>query len=455
MTARDIITRKRDGQKLSRQEIEYFVHGYVKGRLPDYQMAALLMAIFLQGMDTEETAWLTEVMLQSGEVLAFADVPGPKVDKHSTGGVGDKVSLVLAPLVAAADVRVPMVSGRGLGHTGGTLDKLEAIPGLRTDLEPEALARQLREVGVFIAGQTARLVPADRRIYALRDATATVESIPLVTASILSKKLAEGIDGLVLDVKTGSGAFFQDPVHAEALARSLVTTAHQYGLPAAALLTSMGQPLGRMVGAWLETKEAIQCLRGEADGDLMEVTYALGALMLLLAGRAASLPDAERLLQGVLSSGAAYERFLHMVEAQGGDVAVVENPDSYPPPQCEVEVQSLQEGFVAAIDAKAIGTAVCLLGGGRQVVEDAIDHQAGAILHKKVGEQVKAGDLLASLFSNKATMLDEAARMVRGAFSISPFPVARPNLIYKVVCPGGHHPWPPPQLLAICEGKAS
>ncbi len=455
MTARDIITRKRDGQKLSREEIDYFVRGYVKGRLPDYQMAALLMAIFLRGMDTEETAWLTEVMLQSGEVLDFADVPGPKVDKHSTGGVGDKVSLVLAPLVAAADVKVPMISGRGLGHTGGTLDKLEAIPGLRTDLEPEALARQLREVGVFIAGQTARLVPADRRIYALRDATATVESIPLVTASILSKKLAEGIDGLVLDVKTGRGAFFRDPVQAETLARSLVSTAQEYGLPAAALLTSMEQPLGRMVGAWLETKEAIQCLRGEMDGDLMEVTYALGALMLLLAGRSASLPEAERLLKDVLASGAAYERFLRMVEAQGGDVAVVENPESYPAPRCEVEVHSLQDGFVAAVDAKAIGAAVSLLGGGRQVVEDAIDHHAGALMHKKVGEQVRTGDLLASLFSNKTTVLDEAARLVRDAFVISPSPVARSELIHKVICAGGTHPWPPAQPLALLEGGGS
>jgi pyrimidine-nucleoside phosphorylase len=451
---RDIITRKRDGHKLSREEIDYFVRGYVKGRIPDYQMAALLMAIFLRGMDTEETAWLTEIMLQSGEVLHFADVPGPKIDKHSTGGVGDKVSLVLAPLVAATGVKVPMISGRGLGHTGGTLDKLEAIPGFRTDLEPEALARQLRDVGLFIAGQTARLVPADRKIYALRDATGTVDSIPLVTASILSKKLAEGIDGLVLDVKTGKGAFFQDPAQAEALARNLIATAQEHGLPAVALLTSMEQPLGRAVGTWLETKEAILCLRGDRVDDLMEVTLALGALMLVLAHRCRSVAEGEELLREALANGAAYEKFLRMTEAQGGEIEVIENPESYPPPHCEVDVHSLREGFVVAIDARAVGTAVCLLGGGRQVVEDAIDYHAGAVLHKKVGEQVQVGDLLASLYSNKSSVLDEAARMVRDAFQISTAPVIRPKLIHKLVDSSGAHPWPVAQPQAPCEEGA-
>ncbi|MCR4437736.1 MAG: thymidine phosphorylase [bacterium] len=453
MTARDIIGRKRDGHKLTRDEIDYFVRGYVKGRIPDYQMAALLMAICLRGMDTQETACLTEIMLHSGEVLNFADVPGPKVDKHSTGGVGDKVSLVLAPLVAAAGVKVPMISGRGLGHTGGTLDKLEAIPGFRTDLEPEALAEQLQEVGLFIAGQTARLVPADRRMYALRDATATVDSIPLVTASILSKKLAEGIDGLVLDVKTGGGAFFQEQEQAEALARSLVSTAQEHGLPTVALLTSMEQPLGHMVGTWLETKEAILCLRGQGAEDVMEVTFALGAVMLLLAGRCSSRHEADATLRQVLASGAAYERFVHMVEAQGGDLAVVDNPDSYPPPRCEGEVHSLREGFVSAIDARAVGTAVCLLGGGRQVVEDAIDYSAGVVSHKKVGERVHVGDVLASLYCNKGPMLDEAARMVRDAFRIFAEPVSPPPLIQALIDEHGTHPWPELSLARAHEGE--
>ncbi len=443
MTARDIIARKRDGHHLTREEITFFVHGYVKGLIPDYQMAALLMAIYLRGMSPAETVWLTEVMLQSGEILDFADVPGPKVDKHSTGGVGDKVSLVLAPLVAATGVHVPMISGRGLGHTGGTLDKLEAIPGFRTDLEPEDLKRQLPEAGVFIAGQTRRLVPADRKIYALRDATSTVESVPLVTASILSKKLAEGINGLVLDVKTGGGAFFQRPEQAETLAQNLVSTAQAYGLPAVALLTGMDQPLGSMVGTWLETKEAIQCLRGDGAWDLLEVTVALGALMLLLAQRARSFMEAQQILQEALTSGAGYEKFRQMVAAQGGDLSVVDDVEAYPPARFEVDVHSLQEGFVTSIDARAIGVAVCLLGGGRQVVEDAIDYQAGAVLHKKVGEQVKVGDLFASLHSNRSGALEEAARMVRDAFSLAPEPGPPPPLIHKLIDLRGSRPWPP------------
>lgn len=442
MTARDIISRKRDGHRLTREEIDYFVRGYVKGRIPDYQMAALLMAIFLRGMDTAETSWLTEVMLLSGETLDFSDVPGPKVDKHSTGGVGDKVSLVLAPWVAATGVNVPMISGRGLAHTGGTLDKLEAIPGFRTDFEPEELRSLLREVGVFIAGQTARLVPADRKIYALRDATGTVESVPLVTASILSKKLAEGIDSLVLDVKTGGGAFFQQPEQAEELARTLVSTAQARGLRTIALLTSMEQPLGTMVGPWLEVKEAVHCLRGTGENDIMEVTTALGALMLLSAGQARSFEQAQQILQDALATGAAYEKFRQMVAAQGGELAVIDNVDSYPEPRFQADVHSLREGFVIGIDARAIGRAVCLLGGGRQVVEDAIDHQAGAVLHKKIGDPVRVGDVLASLHSNRSAVLDEAARLVLDAYCVAAEPVPPLPLIFKVIDAGGSHVWP-------------
>jgi pyrimidine-nucleoside phosphorylase/thymidine phosphorylase len=434
MRAVDLIRRKRDGGELSREEIGFLVEGLTDGIVPTYQWAALAMAIVWRGMTAEETAALVEAMLHTGTVLDLSDIPGPKVDKHSTGGVGDKTSLILAPVAAACGVTVPMVSGRGLGHTGGTLDKLESIPGFRIDLDLAAYRRVARECGLVLIGQTAEIAPADRVLYALRDATATVESIPLITASILSKKLAEGIDALVLDVKCGDGAFMSRIEDARALAASMTTIGRALGKPVQAILTSMDVPLGRMVGNALEVRESVDCLKGEGPADLMEVSLELAAEMLLLGGVATSRDQALDRCRRAIADGSALERFRRVVVAQGGDGRVCDEPEQVLPRAACVElVRAERSGSVHALKAWAVGQASMILGAGRRTAEDAIDPAAGIVLHRTVGDRVAAGDVLAELHFNPpfAAALPEALAMFRDAVDIGAEPMTRPPLILE------------------------
>ncbi len=422
----ELIRTKRDGGRLAPEAIRGLVRAYTAGEVPDYQMAAFLMAAWLRGLDGVETAALLDAMLHSGVVLDLTDIPGPKVDKHSTGGVGDKVSIGLAPLVASAGVVVPMISGRGLGHTGGTLDKLESIPGFDVRLSLPRFRRILGRLGTCLIGQTAEIAPADRKLYALRDVTATVESIPLITASILSKKLAEGLDGLVLDVKTGEGAFLPDLEGSRALARALVAAARRAGCRTTALITDMSQPLGHTVGNALELKEAIAFLRNEGPADLRELTLALGAEMLVL-GRAAPNRDAARRdLERRLGSGEAFERFLRVVEAQGGDPASIEHPERLPRSAEVLRIRASRSGVIRRIHARTLGEASVALGAGRSRIDDPIDPGAGLVLCRKVGERVDAGDVLAEAHARTAARLRAAAPRIRTAFVIGN---ARPESI--------------------------
>jgi len=438
----EIIAKKRRGDTLTPEEIRFFFQGYVRGDIPDYQMAALLMAIYFQGMDSEETSTLVDTVRYSGEVLDLSDVPGPKVDKHSTGGVGDKVSLVLAPLVAAAGVKVPMISGRGLGHSGGTLDKLEAIPGFRTQLSAREIVEQLKKVGAVLVGQTPSLVPADQKLYALRDATATIESPPLVAASIMSKKLAEDLDALVLDVKTGNGAFFPRKSQALELGQLLMVLGERAGLRTAALLTSMEQPLGHAVGNWLETREAVQALQGQGPTDLMEIVLALGGLMLLLAGKAETPAEGMGQLQKLLESGAGFDKFLEIIRFQGGDTHHLEHLDLYPLPD-PVPLVSDEEGFVSDLNAYEVGMVAVLLGAGRRKKEDAIDYGAGIVLRKKIGHSVNKGEVLADLYTHNPHVLEEASERLRQAYQIAPRATVAPPLILGRITLRGLVPWDP------------
>jgi pyrimidine-nucleoside phosphorylase len=401
MRAVDLIRRKREGGTLETAEIRFLVDGIASGVVPDYQWAALLMAIVWRGMTAAETGVLVDAMLHSGTRVDLSDIPGPKVDKHSTGGVGDTTSLVLAPIAAACGVTVPMVSGRGLGHTGGTLDKLESIPGFRVDLDLAAYRRVARECGLVLVGQTAEIAPADRVLYALRDATATVESIPLITASILSKKLAEGIDALVLDVKCGDGAFMSRPQDARALATSLATIGRDLGTPVRALLTDMNEPLGPAVGNALEVRAAVACLRGDARGPLAELSLELAAEMLVVGGVAADLAAARARCHRAVADGTALERFRRVVVAQGGDGRVCDDPDTVLPRAARVElVRADRAGFLSRLLAWPIGQASMLLGAGRTTVASRVDPAAGIVLHRRVGDPVAVGDVLAELHVN-------------------------------------------------------
>ncbi|MFM8413772.1 MAG: thymidine phosphorylase [Planctomycetota bacterium] len=434
MRAVDLIRRKRDGGELSAAEIAFLVNGLTDGTVPTYQWAALAMAILWRGMTPEETAALVEAMLHSGTVLDLSDIPGPKVDKHSTGGVGDKTSLILAPVAAACGVTVPMVSGRGLGHTGGTLDKLESIPGFRIDLDLAAYRRVARECGLVLIGQTAEIAPADRVLYALRDATATVESIPLITASILSKKLAEGIDSLVLDVKCGDGAFMSRMEDARALAASMTTIGRALGKPVQALLTSMDAPLGRTVGNALEVRESVECLQGRGPDDLMEVSLELATEMLLLGGVASGRDEALDRCRRAIADGSALERFRRVVTAQGGDGRVCDDPNAVLPRAERVElVRAGRAGFVRELKAWSVGQASMLLGAGRRTAEDRVDPAAGIVLHRTVGEAVAAGEPLAELHFNPrhAAALPEARAMFEAAVTIGDEPPAPRPLILE------------------------
>ncbi len=415
----EIIARKRDGQTLEDAEIGALIRGLMDGSVADYQMTAFLMATFFRGLNDAETVALTEAMLHSGKVLNLSEVPGIKVDKHSTGGVGDKVSICLAPLVAACGVPVPMVSGRGLGHTGGTLDKLEAIPGFRTDLDTDAFARITREVGTCMIGQTKDIAPADKRIYALRDVTATVESIPLIVASILSKKLAEGIDALVLDVKTGKGAFMKDETRARELATALVRVGTRAGKRVVAVLTRMDAPLGCEVGNANETKEALYVLHGKGPADLVECTMVLAEEMLMVGGKASSRAEATERLKKAIASGDAIALMEKMVAAQGGDASVVAHPEKLVVASVRVDVKAPRSGFVEGIDAHAIGMAGVVMGAGRTRADQKVDPAVGIRIAKKPGDAVKAGDTVAQLYVHHANDADAIASRVEGAFSFA------------------------------------
>jgi pyrimidine-nucleoside phosphorylase len=412
------IAAKRDGRPLASADIEAFIAGVADQRIPDYQIAALLMAVLFRGLDDDELDCWTRAMIASGERLALAAVPGPKIDKHSTGGVGDKISICLAPLVAACGVGAPMLVGRGLGHTGGTLDKLSAIPGFRSELTPAQFRRVLGRAGFVIAGQGPRLVPADGRLYALRDATATVESIPLIAASILSKKIAGGADALLLDVKVGRGAFLTRPGASAALARALVALGKRLGLPTVALLTAMDQPLGREVGNASELAEALEVLRGGGPADTLALTVRLGAEMLLLAKAAADRPAATRRIQAAISSGAGWERLVRAVALQGGDVSVLEHPDRLPRARRRHVVLAPRAGFVQKVDARAIGMAASWLGAGRQRREDPVDVSVGITLHAKEGDGVARGEPLCTLWYNDSGRLDSALAQAQAAYVV-------------------------------------
>lgn len=435
MRAYEIILKKRNGLALTGAEIDYLIKGYVAGLVPDYQMAAFAMAVYFQGMSREETLALTMAMVQSGETVSLADIPGIKVDKHSTGGVGDTTTLVLVPLVAAAGVPVAKMSGRGLGHTGGTLDKLESIPGFRTDLSREELADQVRRIGAAVAGQTANLVPADKALYALRDVTATVDSLPLIASSIMSKKLAAGADAIVLDVKCGDGAFMKNLDDALALARAMVEIGRGAGRETVAILSAMEQPLGRAVGNALEVEEAIKTLRGEGSADLEELCLVLGGQMLCLAGKVPDPARGSELLKGLLG-GAALNKFKELIAAQHGDARVADDPSLLPQAPVRLELPSPAAGFVQRIRAESIGRSAMLLGAGRETKEDAIDPAAGIVLLKKAGDAVKAGEPLAVLHTAldlASPRVEQARRMALEAYEIDAAPPAASSLILGAV----------------------
>ena len=434
----DVIRKKRDGVELTREEIEALVNAYTAGDVPDYQVSAWLMAVLWRGMTRSETAALTDAMLHSGEVLDFSSLGSRKVDKHSTGGVGDKTSLVLAPLVAAAGVAVPMISGRGLGHTGGTLDKLEAIPGFNVNLQVAEFRRVLETCGCAMIGQTAEIAPADRKLYALRDVTGTVESPYLICASIMSKKLAEGIDALVLDVKTGSGAFMKNEKDASFLAELMVETGERMGKQVVALITDMDQPLGNMIGNSLEVVEVVDVLRGAGPEDLRELCLHLAGWMLYLGRACKTVAEGTQISANLISSGKALERFQQMIELQGGDARVVDDPKRLPQAQHSTPVVSPAAGYISSMQCEQIGTACVILGGGRERKEDSVDPAVGIVLHKKVGDRIDAREPLATIYYNSAAKAERARQLIGESVRISeaPPPAKRP-LIHRVIGKSG------------------
>ena len=426
-----LIIKKRDGHALSTKAIQFLIDAYTRGDVPDYQMSAFLMAGLLRGLSKEETTALTRAMLHSGTILDLSYLPGKKVDKHSTGGVGDKVSLILAPLVAACGVIVPMISGRGLGHSGGTLDKLESIPGFRTDLSVEAYRKQLKKIGVVMAGQTEEIAPADRKLYALRDVTGTIECVPYIAASIMSKKLAEGIDALVLDVKCGKGAFMKEESRARRLAETLVHTGEEFGLKTTAWMTRMDKPIGYGIGNWPEIAEAIRSLKGETIPELTELTCVLAGEMLYL-GKAAASPEAGKIhaLQA-LHSGTAFEKFVELVKEQGGNVSVLFHPEQRvdSAPTVELVAPPYAHGYITSIDALALGHLAVALGAGRRYKEDRVDPTAGILLNKQVGDDVEYGDILGWLYTKKASRIDDFIASFHAAFMYAEHPPEHDSIL--------------------------
>jgi pyrimidine-nucleoside phosphorylase/thymidine phosphorylase len=433
----DVIRKKRDGGELSTAEINFFVDAVTRGEMADYQASALLMAIFLNGMNEAEQTALTDAMLRSGEILDFSDIAAPKADKHSTGGVGDKTSLLVAPFAAAAGVCVPMISGRGLGHTGGTLDKLESIPGYRVDLSLPEFRDVLERVGFAMTGQTAQVAPADKKLYALRDATATVETIPLIVASIISKKGAAGLGAMVIDVKTGSGAFMRETERARQLAQALVRTGNSLGVRTEALITDMNQPLGRAVGNSVEVRECIEILRGEAHPGalpVLDLSIELAARMVALSGLESSLDSARDLVRGRFASGQALEKFRANVAAQGGDPRVCDDPAQFLPlTDSAFAVESPRSGFILKTDSTEIGQAVTAAGGGRVRMDDQIDPTVGFIAEVKIGDRLDAGDLIGTVFCNNEAQGRGTAARIQAAYEIGDAPPLPLELIKEVI----------------------
>jgi pyrimidine-nucleoside phosphorylase len=430
----DVIRKKRDGQELSRSEIEYLVRAYTSGEIPDYQVSAWLMAVILRGLTRAETSVLTDAMLHSGDVLDLSEFPANKVDKHSTGGVGDKTSLVLAPLAAAGGLIVPMISGRGLGHTGGTLDKLESIPGFNANLSVPEFRSVLKACGCAMIGQTSEVAPADRKLYALRDVTGTVESPYLICASIMSKKLAEGIDALVLDVKTGSGAFMKKEEDAVFLAELMVETGERMGKSVVALITNMDQPLGTHVGNSLEVAEVVDVLRGNGPNDLRELCLELAGWMFHLGGAADTVAQGKLDAARLIVSGKALERFRQMVTLQGGDARTVDDPTRLPQAKSKQEVTSPKDGCIAAMNCEAVGTACVVLGGGREKKEDAVDPAVGIVLHRKVGDRIAAGEPLCTVHANSEARAARATQLLLESYQITDAPAPRAkSLIHRVI----------------------
>ena len=433
MLMTDLIVKKRDGGELSHEEINFMIDGYTQGQIPDYQMSAMCMAILLRGMTDRETLDMTMAMVHSGETLDLSPIQGVKGDKHSTGGVGDKTSLVLCPMVAACGLKVAKMSGRGLGHTGGTIDKLESFPGFTTGISEETFFKNVNDIGIAIAGQTADLVPADKKLYALRDVTGTVPSIPLIVSSIMSKKLASGADVIVLDVKCGSGAFMKTEAEARTLAQGLTRIGRLAGRKCAAVITDMDQPLGWAVGNALEVKEAISVLKGEKGGDLLELCLTLGSCMLTEAGLAGSIEEARTKLEKTISDGTALEKLSQMVTAQQGDGRDVYDTSRLPLAPVQMEVTALEGGYVRRIEAEQVGLVSMHLGGGRATKDSEIDLSVGLVLHKKVGDSVEAGESLATIHASSQEKAAEAAELLRACYSLSPDPVQRSPFIKDII----------------------
>ena len=433
MRMTDLITKKRDGGELSGEEIRFMIDGYTRGDIPDYQMSAMCMAILFRGMTDNETLELTMAMMHSGEVMDLSAIDGLKADKHSTGGVGDKTSLVLCPMVAACGVKIAKMSGRGLGHTGGTLDKLESFPGFNISIGEQRFIENVNSIGISLIGQTADLVPADKLLYALRDVTGTVPSIPLIVSSIMSKKLASGADVIVLDVKCGSGAFMKTEAEAEELARGLTRVGRLAGRKCAAVITDMDQPLGNAVGNAIEVKEAIAVLRGEEDGDLLELCLRIGSLILTEGGLADSIEEAEEMLRETIRSGAAIKKLSEMVAAQDGCGDDVYDTSRLPEAAVKYEVCAEKAGYISRIDAEEVGLVAMHLGGGRATKESDIDLSVGVILRKKLGDRVEAGESLATIHAASAEKAAQEAALLRGCFELSSAPVERPAFIKAVV----------------------
>ncbi len=433
MRAVDLIRKKRDSGEHSREEIDFLISGYTRGDIPDYQMSAWLMATWIRGLNGAEIAGLTEAMLHSGEVITFPELPGKKVDKHSTGGVGDKTSLILAPIVAAGGVNVPMISGRGLGHTGGTLDKLEAIPGFNTALSLQEFRDVLGKCGMALIGQTAEIAPADKKIYALRDVTSTVENIGLICASIMSKKMAEGIDALVLDVKTGSGAFMQKEEDSVRLAELMVETARRMGKKAVALITDMDQPLGRFAGHSNEVIESVEVLRGRGAADLRELCIELSAWMFHLAERTKSVDEGRALAEKLIASGEALGKFKQGIALQGGDARVVDNCALLPSAKNRKEIKSRSNGYLFATNCRQFGVALAMLGGGREKKEDTIDFGVGLEFHKRIGDPVAANETLVTIHYNSDAKLADATALIENGFVFSVQPALPKKLVRRLV----------------------
>lgn len=429
----DIIRKKRDGGKLSKEEIDFFINGYVNGSIPDYQVSALMMAVFFKGMDDEETHHLTQAMLHSGETLDLSAIKGFKVDKHSTGGVGDKTSLVLTPMVASLGVPVAKMSGRGLGHTGGTIDKLESFKGFTTSITNEQFIHNVNTVGISIMGQTKDLAPADKLLYALRDVTATVDNMSLIASSIMSKKLAAGADGIVLDVKSGSGAFMKNDDDAKALAEKMVAIGKNANVRTMAVISDMDQPLGRAVGNAMEVKEAIDTLKGNGPDDLLELCLTLGSYMVSFAGVAHSVDEARDMLKDAISSGRALDKLADFIEAQGGRREDVYDPENLPKAGKTLCFKAERDCFVSSIMSEEVGNASLILGGGRRSKDDVIDLSVGIYLDRKVGEKCAAGETIATLYGNDDKKLEEALKRLMGAYSFSEEPVAGNTLIRGIV----------------------